>query len=181
VRHYVAGLDVGDDCIGNDVTLLVDIDRRIANAKAHTAGHMLADLVTSLAPELVGKIGCHDPAEGCYVKFQGLLASHSPMELQEALNAKLVASLQLQADVQHWEEGSSPPVAEGGDGAGAQLPQGHSAPAGKACRFVQIAGFPPSPCGGTHIKSLAEVATIVCTKVGVVKKENVTKIAYAVQ
>jgi alanyl-tRNA synthetase len=180
VRHHVTGIEIGDDRIGSDVTLFVDIDRRIANAKAHTAGHLLAELVNSLTPELVGKIGFHDPAEGCYVKFQGVLVSRSPAELQEALNAKLAESLLLRAGVEHWEEGGATPGAEG-DGAVAQLPQTHAVPVGKTCRFVQIAGFPPSPCGGTHIRSMSEVAGITCTKVGIVKKENVTKIAYTVQ
>jgi alanyl-tRNA synthetase len=179
VRHFVTGLDLGDGHVGCDVTLFVDIERRIANAKAHTAGHLLAELVNSLTPELVGKIGFHDPAEGCYVKFQGLLASRSPAELQEALNSKLEEALLQQGTVQHWEEGGSAP-AQGGEEV-APLPEGHAVPAGKACRFVQIAGFAASPCGGTHIRSLAEIFGIKCTKVGIVKKENVTKIAYSVQ
>jgi len=163
-RHYINGEQDIDSRIGTTATLHVDSQRRLANAKAHTAGHLLADVVSSLAPELQGKLGNHDPIEGCYVKFHGLLTSIPAAEFPSLVNAKLAEVLQVtrSVDSRLAEEGG----AEG--------------PEGKARRLVQIEGFEASPCGGTHIRSLSEISSLVCTKAALVKKESVTKISYTV-
>ena len=168
-RHFIKGVDGVianlEEIVGSPATLHVDSQRRLANARAHTAGHLLADVVSSLAPELQGKLGNHDPIEGCYVKFHGLLTSVPAAEFPSLVNAKLAEILLVPRGV------DSRLATDGAEGSG---------PEGKARRLVQIEGFEPSPCGGTHIRSLAEISSLICTKAAIVKKENVTKISYTV-
>lgn len=167
VRHYIAETDgnlFAESRIGSSATQTVDSSRRLANAKAHTAGHLLADVVSFLAPELIGKLGNHDPVEGCYVKFNGLLTSMSTSDFAAAVNCKLLEVLQVPRKVE------------------SRLSEhGELGPGGKPLRLVQIEGFEPAPCGGTHINTLTEIQKITCTKVAIVKKENVTKISYTVE
>ena len=180
VHHYISLPDneteyIVNQRVGSSVELYVDAKRRLANARAHTGGHLLSDVVCSLASELTGKIGSHDPSEGCYVKFQGILNSCTPVELLESVNARLEQVLggDTARSVAHWEEEQQ--QREAGEGEGTPLA------AGKTCRFVQIEGFSPSPCGGTHVQSLGDLVGLHCTKVGIIKKEGVTKVSYAVQ
>lgn len=149
----------------------IDSNRRHTNAKAHTAGHLIDALLSEIVPELIGKIGSHDVNEGCYVKFQGLLESIAADTLLETLNQKLNSSISGNKAV-------GKKIVDSSELSTLKLPDGYTLPIGKPCRVVQIDGFDPSPCGGTHIKSLSEFNEIVITKIGLIKKENVTKVSY---
>jgi len=170
VRHYTnAPIDSG--LIGKTFSMEIDEDRRHTNAKAHTAGHLIDALVSEMAPELIGKIGSHDANEGCYVKFQGLLESTTADTLLDKLNEKLNVTISQNKAVDKK-------IVDPSELTSLRLPDGYKLPEGKPCRVVQIDGFEPSPCGGTHIKSLGEFDEIVVTKIGLIKKENVTKVSY---
>lgn len=160
VLHYVEGII--PECVveGIAVSMKIDEDRRRSHAIAHTCGHILSDVVNEVAPELTGKIGAHDPKDGCYVKFQGLLSTISPDILQATVNDRVKLLLLDNRSV------TATIADEGGDG-------------GKPYRLVQVDGFLPSPCGGTHVKSLDVITSLTITKVSAVKKENMTKVSYA--
>ena len=170
VQHYVEG-EVDTGLIGLGAAFKIDQARRSENAKAHSAGHLLDNVVSEVAPELIGKIGSHDAKEGCYVKFQGLLTSKKPDELLPLVNEQLVAIITEGREM-------TARLADPSELADLRLPIGYQLPAGKPCRIVQISGLPPSPCGGTHVDSLARFNKIQATKVKLEKKDNVTKISY---
>ena len=156
VRHYTNSPT--DACfIGKTFSMEIDEDRRHTNAKAHTAGHLIDALASEIAPELIGKIGSHDANEGCYVKFQGLLESTTADTLLEILNEKLNSSISGNKAV-------GKKIVDPSELTSLRLPDGYKLPEGKPCRVVQIDGFNPSPCGGTHIKSLGEFTEITCDK-----------------
>jgi Ser-tRNA(Ala) deacylase AlaX len=170
VRHYVKA-PIEECLIGKTFLMEIDEDRRLINAKAHTAGHLIDVLVSEMAPELIGKIGSHDVNEGCYVKFQGLLESITVDALLETLNQKLDSSISENKAIDKK-------IVDPSELTSLRLPDGYKLPEGKPCRVVQIDGFEKSPCGGTHIKSLSEFSEIIITKIGLIKKENVTKVSY---
>lgn len=91
--------------------------------------------------------------------------------LQEVLNDKLKTAIAAQKDV-------SKKIVDPSELTSLKLPDGYKLPEGKPCRVVQIEGFEASPCGGTHVKSLGEFDEIIVTKIGLIKKENVTKVSY---
>lgn len=102
VQHYTDDAESLDlSLVNTKVQLAVDMTSRLLNAKAHTSGHLLDALVSDAANELKGKIGCHDPIEGCYVKFQGLLTSSTNESLKDRLNEMLQAVLSEQREVSH--------------------------------------------------------------------------------
>jgi Ser-tRNA(Ala) deacylase AlaX len=170
VRHYTNSAI--DACLtGKTFSMEIDEDRRLINTKAHTAGHLIDALVSEMAPELIGKIGSHDASEGCYVKFQGLLESTAADRLLETLNEKLNSSISGNKAV-------GKKIVDPSELTSLRLPDGYKLPEGKPCRVVQIDGFNPSPCGGTHVQSLGEFTEIIATKIGLIKKENVTKVSY---
>ncbi len=170
VRHYTNSPI--DACLaGKMFSMKIDEDRRLINAKAHTAGHLIDALVSDMTPELIGKIGSHNANEGCYVKFQGLLESTSTDILLDKLNETLIATISENKAIVKK-------IVDPSELTSLRLPGGYKLPEGKPCRVVQIDGFEPSPCGGTHIKSLGEFDEIVVTKIGLIKKENVTKVSY---
>lgn len=158
VMHFISNEVLPKDIVGCEVTLFVEEERRISHAKAHTSGHIVSDVISQLAPELQGKIGAHDPKESLYVKFQGLLTSYLPEELLSIANQRVLEVLDSGSSVTFRTDGSGPE--------------------GKPCRMVQIGSFAESPCGGTHVRTVSEIKCLRITKIGVVKKENMTKVTY---
>ncbi|MFN6486354.1 MULTISPECIES: alanine--tRNA ligase-related protein [unclassified Nostoc] len=155
VRHYGNFSSVSLEK-GEEVTLNVDEARRIQNAKAHTAGHLMYTIVESFDKNLIAIKGYHFP-DGSYVEFQGS-PSFENMEtfiaevntkISEALNkttsveASLITSEQLAA---RWSN----------------IPS--NLPPEKSLRVVTIGNLHPTPCGGTHLKSLNELKSVVVTK-----------------
>lgn len=149
----------------------IDKARRNMNAMAHSAGHVIDSIVNSEAPELLGKIGCHDIKEGCYVKFQGLLSSKPSSDLMASVNAKLDAVIKEERPVKAR-------LADISELTDLKLPDGYTLPTGKPCRVVTIDGFQASPCGGTHVSRMDVFKSIAITKIKTEKKENMTKISY---
>eukprot|EP01038_Epipyxis_sp_PR26KG_P011699 gene11699-15663_t len=152
--------------IGLELTMLVDSDKRLVNAKAHTSGHLIDGIVQQLAPTLVGKIGCHDISLGCYVKFEGSVDSSVNLNgMKDDLNSRLIELINEQRTVttiildEAINEDSK---------------NDHK----KRLRIVTIEGYGGIPCGGTHVSNLSEIREIIVTKISFTKKENMTKIAY---
>jgi alanyl-tRNA synthetase len=134
VDHVVAsfdGLKVGDA-----VGIEVDPARRRLHARLHSAGHLIADAGTMVAPQLVAKAGHHWPGEA-RVEFEG--AVDDIPAFTAALSDKLDALV-----------AGDGPLALVGD------PQ--------TSRAVKICGA-PVPCGGTHVERLGEIGHISIRKV----------------
>lgn len=163
VYHYING-DVESDISGKSAKLRVDQERRINNAKSHTAGHLLSCLIEKLAPELKGIKGYHFP-EGPYVEFQGKLTSLSNTELidtisklsQECILNQAKIRIQ-QVDVNEYNELKS------------------TSYTGNKVRLMEIDSFEAIPCGGTHLRDLSELKTLSIKKIQASKGN--TRISY---
>jgi len=79
VRHY-GDFDAVTDAIDQQAKLSVNSSRRLINAKAHTAGHLIQCVIEEIDHSLKAVKGYHFP-DGSYVEFSGT----STMEAQERI------------------------------------------------------------------------------------------------
>lgn len=165
VLHYLDKID--EIKTGATVIMSVDSERRIFNAKAHTAGHLLDAVSRQIAPNIIGKKGYHFP-EGPYVEFEGAL-NLDPNAFAKEVNALLANAIKAELPVKVIN-------ADSGLLEKLHLPVGFKVPEGKECRFVQIEGFQPVPCGGTHISNLSQLKEVTVKKVN--SKKGNTKVSY---
>ena len=155
VRHY-GSCDSAPSEVGAPVRMMVEPQRRLLNAQAHTAGHLVGNIVEDVRADLVAIKGYHFP-DGPYVEFRGVKPSDAGELLAEAnrrISAAIAADLPVEAKVYdlHSLVELCPHVPE-------------NLPAGKPLRAVRIGDYPPIPCGGTHLSSLSYLTSAVATKI----------------
>ena len=151
IRHYIDTEIIGNEK-GQKVTCYLDQIRRILNAKYHTAGHLLGNVVEDLHPNLRAMKGHSFPNEA-YVEFHGSdLPNNTKIqdELSKSINNNLKTKI-FQIDQESFEQQFY------------KLP--YPIPGNKAFRVMQIQGFSPIPCGGTHLSSTNEIGHMVITKI----------------
>lgn len=167
VRHYIGdGSSANSKLEGQTVEIAIDQKRRERNAKAHTAGHLIAAVSESISPVLKAVKGHHFPGEA-YVEFNGAVQDLDlfESELKKALDLEIKRG----ADVRMYDLE--------GDAARQfieNLP--YSMPQTRKLRVCEINGHPASPCGGTHVKNLEEIAAINIAKCKC--KKGKTKVYY---
>jgi alanyl-tRNA synthetase len=153
VRHAEDGevdhfLGASGLAIGEQVLIEVDPAIRAENARHHSAGHLIADAMAAVAPELTAVQGHHWPGEA-RVEFQ------AGTSLSEALTAK------LQTRVDQMIESDIPFQIMGDPFQN---------------RSLQIGNNPAVGCGGTHVKSSGALAGLVIRKAQF--KKGVTRVSY---
>ena len=171
VHHYVDQniLDLGLE--GKPVLMTINPQKRLLHAKAHTSGHLLGCVVEAMAPELIAAKGYHF-LNGPYVEFEGSLSSISKEDLLSKTNQFMSEKIASKANVQATEVDTELLKS-------LRLPSQFRIPSGKNSRVVQIEGFNPVPCGGTHIKNLSELGEVSIRKIQ--SQKNITKISYSVK
>lgn len=149
VLHYL--VDNPNFSVGDTVKIEVDPEWRHLQERSHNAGHLIADLVNDLFPQLKGVAGHHYPGEA-RVEFVG-----EPLPDFEDLKSRLESALTgaIQSDL---------PIEVVGD----PLED----------RAIKIGNFNPTPCGGTHPQSTGELG---CVEIKSVKaKRGRLRISYVV-
>ena len=167
VRHY-GSFDGAPLAVGGPVRVAVDRQRRHVNAQAHTAGHLVANLIEDVRAELVAIKGHHFP-HGAYVEFHGAKPSDAESVLAEAnrrIHAAIASDLPVEAAFYDYQSlvRLCPHVPA-------------NLPTDKPLRTVQIGDYPPVPCGGTHLPSLSTLATVVATKIK--SRKGNSKVSYS--
>lgn len=137
---------------GDEVELIVDPVKRELHSRMHTGGHLLAEVVRIIFPELEPYHGNHDPNDG-YVKFK---------ILKEFTHGKAEIFLKVQPELDSWVKKDLPISV-------VQLSSGMRAI--KFCHHIMS-------CGGTHVNHLHEIGKIEIKDVSINKKENVVTIKY---
>lgn len=162
IRHYVNS-KVSDNLQGQMIQCLLDKNRRLLNARYHTAAHLLGNIVEVLYPNMKAIKGHSFPNEA-YVEFQG----DGPVDidkLQESLNQAIAAGHRTRI----FEIDQA-----GFEAKYYKLP--YEIPDNKAFRVMQIQEFLPVPCGGTHLATTQEIN---CMDIGKVKTKNgIIRISY---
>lgn len=165
VIHYLDNIEGIKE--KSNVLMNVDLKRRLINAQAHTAGHLLDAVSRTVAPEIIGKKGYHF-LEGPYVEFEGVLKLPPEIFISK-VNDLLAEAIKSQPAVEVINADAELLKT-------LKLPTDFKVPEGKSCRFVQIHGFAPVPCGGTHIKNLSELKEVTVRKIS--SKKGLTKVSY---
>jgi misacylated tRNA(Ala) deacylase len=136
---------------GERVTASIDIERRRAHMRFHTATHLLCALVPH-------------PVDGCSITAAyARLDFHMTEPLDKAeLNAGLARLVAEAHPVQlRWisdaELDANPQLVRS---MSVQPPRG----AGRV-RLVEVDGVDLQPCGGTHVANTAEIGAVVVTKI----------------
>lgn len=167
VYHYGQFESEPTQTKGQTAQLNINSERRLLNARIHSAGHLI-DIAVSKAniQGLTPSKGFHTP-EGAYVEFEGML--EEPTSYIEALEA--AANQIVQSDIKIISKNLSPEAAKA---------QGVYAPEGKSARFVYFEGYEDlgCGCGGTHVATTTDIGPITIRKIK--SKKGVTRISYAV-
>ena len=167
IRHYIDP-DCPSDIHTGTVKMNIDKQRRDINTRYHSAGHLIAAIAEGLSPEIIAVKGHHFPGEA-YVEFKGILpdAEVFANQLQTAINSKL--SSQTAVIIEEFGAEKSAMLAE-------SLP--YEIPKSDSLRVCRIEGFTPAPCGGTHVKDLKEIGSIIIGRCR--SKKGKTKVNYDV-
>lgn len=167
VRHYIID-DSQTIHAGKSVRMVVDKDRRVLNSKYHTAGHLIAAVTEKISSELTAIKGHQFPGEA-YVEFNGIL--RNPDAFLQELTATVENTITGHATVE-IEELSPVDIATIAEALPYDLPKD------KTFRVCHIKGFSPVPCGGTHVRTLKDIASLEIKKCK--SKKGKTKIGYEV-
>ena len=168
VLHYGDFPDQSDVLVGKNIEQEVDSDRRICNAKLHTAGHLIAGIIDASDNGLRATKGYHFQ-DGSYVEFEGGMPAN-PEETLDGLNNRISDAINNKLKITVEEVSYDKLVA--------RCPNIPSyLPKDKPLRIVTIDGYEPLPCGGTHVRGLDSLNKLQATKLRS-KKGNV-KISYS--
>lgn len=166
VLHYVDG----EVPVGAAVSGTIDREVRDRNSRAHSAGHLLDVVVESQFPDWLPDRGHHFPGE-CFVSYKGDKPEDPGnfIEKSNRLLAELIAS-----DISISD--SMATLAEIRETCSYVPP---NMPEDKPLRLVTIGDNTPCPCGGTHVRRLSELGSVVIRKIKA--KKDLIKISYDVQ
>jgi alanyl-tRNA synthetase len=167
IRHYIELSQSSTQNLPENsvVKCILDKDRRLLNARYHTAGHLLGNVVEELYPDLKAQ-KCHAFPGEAYIEFRG---DEMPNEeslresLRNATTENLLTKI-FETDHRQFESTYY------------KLP--YEIPETKKFRVMQIGNYPPIPCGGTHVRSTGEIAEIMLKKMK--QKNGLLKISFGV-
>ena len=168
IRHYVFS-EPPIKRVNHKVNIVVDKTRRDINSRYHTAGHLLAAVVEKLSPALQATKGHQFPGEA-YVEFHGVIDNAT--DFLETIQSAVTAQLNRDAFVETKDL-----KPEDAKRILAALP--YALPEDKTLRVCHIEGFPPVPCGGTHVSRLQQIGRVIIKKCK--SKKGKTKLSYEVE
>jgi misacylated tRNA(Ala) deacylase len=162
VLHLLAP-DAASLQIGEHVTLQLDWPRRYAHMRIHTALHVLSCVV--VAPVTGGNISADKGRLDFDIDMSLLNAEHITREanaiIARAIPTETVWITNEQLDAQ-------PELVKT---MSVQPPRSESPGAGQV-RLLKIPGVDLQPCGGTHVKNIAEIGPIQVLKIRSEGKKN---------
>jgi len=167
IAHYGKFLD-GEFGIGDIVTLVIDKGTRMIHARLHSAGHLLDVAIINLGLKWIPGKGYHFPA-GPYVEYSGELSNDKKNTIQEQIQNQIDVLIggrnKVKAEMVGYEN-----IAEKCGTIPEYLPLGLSA------RVVTVAGNIGCPCGGTHVKDIADIGPFKITKI--TAKKSIIRVSY---
>ncbi|AGH82412.1 metal-dependent hydrolase [Psychromonas sp. CNPT3] len=157
-------------CTGKQCIQHIDIQRRLFNAKLHTAGHLISHIVETLDHNLSPVKGHHYP-NGSYIEMIESKKTNDTF-LVEWINEKIdafvdtsprkIQSFELDlAEVKSLRPLLSPFI-----------------PQSTRIRMIAVDGFTPVPCGGTHVNCTSKLKGLRVTRIK--RKKNRIKVSYLI-
>ncbi len=145
----------------DQVNLHIDQEKRVLNAKNHSAGHLLDIAITELwYASLEPWKWFHFP-QGCYVEYSWEFDNEQKEEFIEKLETKINDLIQSSISMVIEYEGLND----------------MTAPTWKIPRYAYFQWYDGCGCGGTHVKNSSEIWGVRIRKVKY--KKGVLKISYA--
>lgn len=160
-----------DDSFKRDeaVHIIVDADRRKLHARLHSAGHVVDMAVSQLCPDWIPGKGYHFP-DSPYVEYDGQIDFEKRDELIADI-AKLGNEFIKQAMPVSFKFVNYDELKK----LCRHIPE--NIPTNKPTRVVIFDNF-AVPCGGTHVKNLAELEELTITKIK--NKDGKIRVGYNV-
>jgi Ser-tRNA(Ala) deacylase AlaX len=174
VKHIGTYKNGGEFAVGQEVRCGVDVERRNANTRLHSAGHLLDMAMIAIAPDWV-------PGKGAHYLHMSFVEYMVPDGVtNETANEAFVASVQTEIDALLQSEYQNKilfiPKEEMGTYC-RHVPD--NIPTNKPSRIVLYADDFGIPCGGTHVKQVKDIGRLQVTKIKI--KKGVAKVSYAVE
>ncbi|MEY3773726.1 MAG: Alanine--tRNA ligase [Verrucomicrobiota bacterium] len=138
---------------GSAVTLQVDLQRRLAISRHHSAAHLVHWALRKMLGTHVRQFGTHktpDRLRFDFTHFEGLTAAQIK-ECEQLINAKVLENAQVVTGEIEYAKKPDDVLAFFGD------------KYGKFVRLVDIGGYSKELCGGTHVGRTAEIGLIKIT------------------
>ncbi len=156
---------------GTPVTAKIDKNRRLLNARLHSAGHLLDFVYQELEGTLKPLKGFHFP-EGPYVEYVGEYQGNGEALIQE-ITRKMNEYIALGFEVRSEIVASLDELKEKAYFIPGEIPSN------KPIRVVTVFGDKGIPCGGTHVKNISEIGNVRVTKIKT--KGGNTKFSYVLE
>ena len=166
IGHFSGGRFMTDET----VVCKVDADRRALNARLHSGGHVVDMAVSELGYRWKPGKGYHFP-DGPYVEYQADLGGETIEDITAKLNAKMAEILGrgIQTDIKFVSHEEMAALCR-------HVPE--NLPVDKPSRVVLYGDF-GVPCGGTHVKHLADIGHLEIRKIR--EKNGNLRVSYLVQ
>lgn len=168
-RHYIISNNPNEILVKSKIYGIVNKERRLINARYHTAAHLFGNVIEILHPKLKAIKGHSFPNEA-YVEFQG------DIHVTEAINITTLQKTIDEAIAKNYKTKIFEVDPESFDKQFYKLP--YNIPENKKFRVMQIGEMLPVPCGGTHLSSLGEIGHVSIRKIKA--KNNCVRISYEV-
>ncbi len=170
VFHYGNFLH-GNFAPADIVKLSISAERRMLNARLHSAGHLIDVVIQKLGLPVQPSKGYHFP-DSPYVEYVGAF---------DAAN-KDALTQQIETEVKQLIEQNIPlkvTVTDSGEATKLCRTLPEYVDKSKPIRVVNIGDNPGWPCGGTHLKELKELGSLTISKIRT--KGDRIRISYALQ
>ena len=154
---HIGSFTEGEFGEGAELSAAIDKERRLLNSRVHTAGHLIDVCMNQLGQPMEPSKGFHFP-EGPYVEYIGEIEPVQRDEvkggIEEFAEMLITGAVGISSKLVEVEE-----LKDYCD----FVP--HNIPTDKPVRVVFISDFAGVPCGGTHVKDLSELGSLVVSKI----------------
>ena len=166
VKH-IGQFERGSFTSGDIVHCHVDGNRRFLNSRLHSAGHLIDLAIQKLALGWVPSKGYHFP-DGPYVEYRDALSPENMDQVKSQIEqaCRELVGLNPKTTIQFMTKAEMEQVCQ-------FVPD--NIPADKPARIVMF-GDKATPCGGTHVASLADLGSIQIRKLKT--KGNIVRVSY---
>lgn len=164
IVYHFGDFAEGNFAIGTTVNLQVEQNRRVLNARLHSAGHLIDVAAKKVGFDLNCVKSYHFP-DGPYLEYEGMVenSDHYLQAIEKMVNDLMAENLVMLKRMVPAEEAKA---------------KGLFAPEGKQVRVVSFSGYNEVGCGGTHVENSGEIGEIIIKKVS--PKKGCTRIVYDV-
>lgn len=153
-----------------DVTCVVDEERRKLNTRLHSGGHLLDMAVNEVGYDWVPGKGYHFP-NAPYVEYQADLGDETKEAIIEKLEKRMADILDrgIETEIRFMPKEDMSKYCR-------HVPE--YLPAGKPSRIVLYGDF-GVPCGGTHVAKLSDIGTVNVRKIK--GQSGTIRVSYEIQ